>query len=110
MTTINDRTLPEQEAPAAAFAPVPFRAAPSIFHERWWLDIATQGNWKLAVVEHNTEVIGEMPYAMQRRGLWHVSRLPPLTRTLGPVIKPVTGSAARQLHYRLDVTGRLIEQ
>ena len=110
MTTTNDRTLPDLEASAAAVAPVPVRAAPSIFHERWWLDIATQGNWKLAVVEHNTEVIGEMPYALQRRGLWHVSRLPPLTRTLGPVIKPVTGSAARQLHHRLDVTGRLIEQ
>ena len=110
MTTINDRTLPDLEAPAAAVAPVPLRAAPSIFHERWWLDIATQDNWKLAVVKHNAEVIGEMPYALQRTGLWRVSHLPPLTRTLGPVIKPVTGSAARQLHHRLDVTGRLIEQ
>ena len=89
---------------------MPVRAAPSIFHERWWLDIATQGNWKLAVVKQNDEVIGEMPYAMQRTRLWRVSHLPPLTRTLGPVIKSVTGSEARQLHHELDVTGKLIEQ
>ena len=110
MTTINDRTLPVLEAPAATVAPVPVRAAPSIFHERWWLDIATQGEWKLAVVKQNDEVIGEMPYAMQRTRLWRVSHLPPLTRTLGPVIKSVTGSEARQLHHELDVTGKLIEQ
>ncbi|WP_233888626.1 GNAT family N-acetyltransferase [Paraburkholderia flagellata] len=110
MTTINDRTLPVFEAPAETVAPVPVRAAPSIFHERWWLDIATQGNWKLAVVKQNDEVIGEMPYAMQRTRLWRVSHLPPLTRTLGPVIKSVTGSEARQLHHELDVTGKLIEQ
>jgi len=110
MTTIYDRTLPDIEAPAAAVAPMPVRAAPSIFHERWWLDIATQDNWKLAVVKLNDEVIGEMPYAMQRTRLWRVSHLPPLTRTLGPVIKSVTGSEARQLHHELDVTGKLIEQ
>ncbi|MEX3940373.1 GNAT family N-acetyltransferase [Paraburkholderia sp. BR10937] len=110
MTTINDRTLPVLEAPAATSTPVPVRAAPSIFHERWWLDIATQGDWKLAVVKQDDEVIGEMPYAMQRTRLWRVSHLPPLTRTLGPVIKSVTGSEARQLHHELDVTGKLIEQ
>ncbi|MEX3981048.1 GNAT family N-acetyltransferase [Paraburkholderia sp. EG287A] len=110
MTTINDRTLPVLEAPAATATPVPVRAAPSIFHERWWLDIATQGDWKLAVVKQDDEVIGEMPYAMQRTRLWRVSHLPPLTRTLGPVIKSVTGSEARQLHHELDVTGKLIEQ
>ncbi|MEM5451577.1 MULTISPECIES: GNAT family N-acetyltransferase [Paraburkholderia] len=110
MTTINDRTLPVFEAPAATVTPVPVRAAPSIFHERWWLDIATQGDWKLAVVKQDDEVIGEMPYAMQRTRLWRVSHLPPLTRTLGPVIKSVTGSEARQLHHELDVTGQLIEQ
>ncbi|MEX3966625.1 GNAT family N-acetyltransferase [Paraburkholderia sp. EG286B] len=110
MTTINDRTLPVLEAPAETATPVPVRAAPSIFHERWWLDIATQGDWKLAVVKQDDEVIGEMPYAMQRTRLWRVSHLPPLTRTLGPVIKSVTGSEARQLHHELEVTGKLIEQ
>jgi hypothetical protein len=110
MTTINDRTLPVFERLAATLAPKPARTAHSIFHERWWLDIATQGNWKLAVVKQNDEIVGEMPYAMSRTRLWRVSHLPPLTRTLGPVIEPVTGSASRQLHHRLDVTALLIDQ
>lgn len=110
MTTMNDRTVPVFEPPAVTVAPPPARTAHSIFHERWWLDIATQGNWQLAVVRQNDEIIGEMPYAMQRTRFWRVSHLPPLTRTLGPVIAPVTGSAARQMHHRLDVTARLIDQ
>ncbi|WP_092005890.1 GNAT family N-acetyltransferase [Paraburkholderia lycopersici] len=110
MTTITDRTSPILDAPPATATPVPVRVAPSIFHERWWLDIATQGDWKLAVVNQNDEVIGEMPYAMQRTRLWRVSHLPPLTRTLGPAIKSVTGSEAHQLHHELDVTGKLIDQ
>lgn len=110
MTTINDRTLPVVERPAGTFAPVPARAAHSIFHERWWLDIATQGDWKLAAVRQNDEIVGEMPYAIWRTRLWRISHLPPLTRTLGPVIQPVTGSEARQRHHTLDVTAQLIDQ
>ncbi|WP_321902536.1 GNAT family N-acetyltransferase [Paraburkholderia tropica] len=87
-----------------------FARAHSIFHERWWLDIATQGNWALATVKQDDAVLGEMPYALIRRRVWRISHLPPLTRTLGPVIAPVTGSAARQRRHQLDVTARLIEQ
>ncbi|WP_245643682.1 GNAT family N-acetyltransferase [Paraburkholderia oxyphila] len=110
MTTVSDLAMPAIEPPAAAASPRSIRAAHSIFHEPWWLDIATQGSWALAVVKQNREIIGEMPYAVARTHLWRVSHLPPLTRTLGPVIKPVTGSASRQMHHRLDVTSRLIDQ
>jgi len=110
MTTMNDRTLPVFDPPAATVAPASVRTAHSIFHEHWWLDIATQGNWKRAVVKQNDEIIGEMPYTISRTRVWRVSHLPPLTRTLGPVIKPVTGSAARQMHHQLDVTAQLIDQ
>ena len=65
--------------------------AHSIFHEKWWLDIATEGEWKMARVLRGKEVLGEMPYAMARIGMWRVSHLPPLTRTLGPVIMPLGG-------------------
>ncbi len=94
----------------APFSPSSSSTALSIFHEPWWLDIATQGNWKLATVKRNNQVIGEMPYTPTRLSLWRVSHLPPLTRTLGPVIKPVTGSAACQRHHHLDVTAKLIDQ
>src|ERR1700682_4033857 len=54
-------------------------SAYSIFHERWWLDIATSGHWGTATVMHGNQVCGEMPYYLTRKGMWRVSRLPPLT-------------------------------
>jgi hypothetical protein len=82
----------------------------SIFHERWWLDIATGGHWGTATVMHGNQVLGEMPYYIARKGMWRVSRLPPLTRTLGPVIKPLGLDPVRELRHRLHVTSQLVEQ
>ncbi|WP_322058681.1 GNAT family N-acetyltransferase [Paraburkholderia sp. J63] len=110
MTTVHDWAIPPIEPPAAPVSPPPVRSAHSIFHEPWWLDIATEGNWSLAVVKHNGAIVGEMPYAISRTHLWRISHLPPLTRTLGPVINPVTGSASRQMHHRIDITAQLIDQ
>jgi len=90
--------------------------AHSIFHEKWWLDIATEGEWKMARVSRGKEVLGEMPYAVARMGMWRVSHLPPLTRTLGPVIKPLAGNPncspnpSQEQCHRLDITSQLIEQ
>jgi hypothetical protein len=68
-------------------------------------------DWHMAVVKAGDQVIGEMPYTLTRRGLWRVSYLPPLTRTLGPVIKrqPADAGSPEWVH-RLDVTRELIAQ
>src|SRR5882762_5006591 len=55
----------------------------SIFHEPWWLNATMGENWHMAVVKTGDEIVGEMPYTLTRKGLWRVSYLPPLTRTLG---------------------------
>lgn len=85
-------------------------AAPSIFHESWWLDIATGGNWSKARVMHGNQVLGEMPYYIARKGLWRVCTLPPLTRALGPAIAPMGLGPAHELRHRLHVTSQLVEQ
>jgi hypothetical protein len=83
----------------------------SVFHQPWWLDAATGGNWQLAVVKNGDEVIGEMPYMLEKKGIWHVSTLPPLTRTLGPVIKPKrTGAGEPEWCHRMHVTSELTAQ
>jgi hypothetical protein len=87
------------------------RTERSIFHEPWWLSATMGDDWDMAVVKTGDDVIAELPYALSRKGLWRVSYLPPLTRTLGPVIKPKpdrgTGS---DWSYRLQVTRELIAQ
>jgi Acetyltransferase (GNAT) domain len=118
MATEND-LKPNQERAENYPAALPPTASPpgpgtstaySIFHERWWLDIATGGHWETAIVMHGNQVLGEMPYYLARKGIWRVSRLPPLTRTLGPVIKPVGTDPVHEFRHRMHVTSRLIEQ
>ncbi|MFP3565411.1 GNAT family N-acetyltransferase [Paraburkholderia sp. SIMBA_030] len=82
----------------------------SIFHEPWWLDVATGGHWGKASVVHGNQLLGEMPYYVAHKGIWRVSRLPPLTRTLGPVIKPMGLEPAHEFRHRLHVTSQIIEQ
>ena len=90
--------------------PVGESGAYSIFHEPWWLDIATDGHWSMAKVERGNELLGQLPYYSTRMGGWRISRLPPLTRTLGPIIKPMGLDCARERHHRQIVTSELIEQ
>lgn len=84
----------------------------SIFHEPWWLDATTDNNWQAAIVKTDNETIAEMPYSVTKKSrLWRVSYLPPLTRTLGPVIQrqPADAGGPEWVH-RLDVTRKLIAQ
>ncbi|MEX3955029.1 GNAT family N-acetyltransferase [Trinickia sp. EG282A] len=104
------RIMAALSAPSAYSPAVDRLAPPSIFHEPWWLDLATGGRWAMARVMHGNQVLGEMPYYLARRGVWRVSPLPPLTRTLGPVIRPMGLDAAHELRHRLRVTSQLIEQ
>jgi hypothetical protein len=59
---------------------------------------------------HGNQLLGEMPYYIARKGIWRVSRLPPLTRTLGPIIKPMALDPAHEQRHRLHVTSQIIEQ
>jgi hypothetical protein len=97
---------PHKEA-TPAIVPLP---AQSVFHEAWWLDLATDGNWRAATVRRGNEIVGEMPYSLGRKGLWRTSHMPPLTRTLGPALKPFAGDPAHAVLDRIDITTRLIEQ
>jgi hypothetical protein len=98
-------------APQARGELAPGLSERSIFHEPWWLDAATNGAWQLAEVKHGNIVIGEMPYTLMKKGLWHISTLPPLTRTLGPVIKPHQSVGGdREWTQRLGIARDLIAQ
>jgi hypothetical protein len=118
MTTVRDPTLPVERvmrgAAVVQSGAVPARTvddvAYSIFHEPWWLDIATGGDWSVAQVVRGKEVVGELPYYSTRMGMWRVSHLPPLTRTLGPVIKPAGLDASHEQHHRLSIASELIGQ
>ena len=68
-------------------APEPTRGdplCPTIFHEPWWLEIATGGAFAVTEVREDGRVVGRMPYVVVRRlGLAKVV-MPTLTHFLGP--------------------------
>jgi hypothetical protein len=82
----------------------------SVFHETWWLDIAAEGHWSSARVLHGNQLLGDMPYYIAHKGIWHVSPLPPLTRSLGPAIRPLGLDPAHEFRHRLHVVSQLIAQ
>lgn len=53
----------------------------SIFHEDWWLDTVAPGSWAQVETER-----GYLRYAHRSKMMFRESQMPPLTRTLGPVI------------------------
>ena len=56
--------------------------SPTIFHEDWWLDIATGGKASVAEVTSNGKVVGRLPYFLERRNGFTICRMPTLTRFL----------------------------
>ncbi|MGF6769059.1 hypothetical protein P3T18_001529 [Paraburkholderia sp. GAS199] len=82
----------------------------SVFHEPWWLDITAGGSWDSAIVKDGDEVVAEMPYMLHRKGPWLLSTQPPLTRTLGPIIKPPKVQSEQDWRYQIQLTAELISK
>jgi hypothetical protein len=54
----------------------------TIFHENWWLDVVAPGRWGEVKAEN-----GYLRYAYSSRMMFRAIKMPPLTRTLGPVLQ-----------------------
>lgn len=56
----------------------------TVFHEPWWLDAVSPGQWNEATVMSNGEVVARLPYVIKRvMGITGIG-MPPLTHVLGP--------------------------
>jgi hypothetical protein len=72
----------------------------TVFHEPWWLDAVTQGDWHEATVTSGGTVVARLPYVIKRvMGVTGIT-MPPLTHTLGPQL-PLIG-AERSPHLLED--------
>ncbi|HEY1930400.1 MAG TPA: hypothetical protein VGG99_00155 [Acetobacteraceae bacterium] len=94
------------QEPASVSAP-DLQKAFSIFHEPWWLDIATHGRWAEATMTEGAAVVGRLPYAGAKFGM-PVSALPELIPTLGSAIAPVGEPGEPSLSRRLEIADALI--
>ncbi len=80
--------------------------APTIFHEQWWLDIATGGRYDVVEVENNGKRVGWLPYFMQNKFGLKFSIPPQMTHFLGPAVEGADEDA--QAYNRACITRELI--
>lgn len=104
---------PAAAAPAAA-APMARAIAdkliPTIFHEAWWLDIVTGGNYSVVEVTDRGQVVGRWYSFLRNRGGLKYSIMPPMTHFLGPVLIDDGGSAMTRFLRRAKITHELIHK
>ena len=97
-------------------ADAPSRAADScsgrktIYHEPWWLDIATSRTWDIVSVEESRRCVGWMPYVLTKRSGFVENVMPLATSFLGPVLEDHRGSAVAKIRRQLALTAELISK
>jgi hypothetical protein len=86
------------------------RLIPTIFHEDWWLEAATGGEYDVVEVRANDRMVGRLPYFVQKRAGLRRVVMPTLTHFLGPAVDEGAGNAITRALKRRDITKELISQ
>lgn len=101
-------SVPPREPASPANVGLSSAIIPTIFHEEWWLDAATNGNFSIVEVMSGGRTVGRLPFTVTNRfglqGIW----TPPLTHFLGPGVDAGEGSMKSSFLRRLDITRELI--
>lgn len=83
---------------------------PTIFHEAWWLEIASSGLWAEAEMRVDGAVVGRLPYMRTRRSRLDVCGMPPFVHFLGPALIEGKGGAAARMRRAAEITRGLIDK
>jgi hypothetical protein len=63
--------------------------SPTIFHEPWWLTLASGGAYQEVTTDLGGQLAGRLPFIMRRRmKCFTTIHIPALTHCLGPAISP----------------------
>ena len=84
-----------------------------VFCSPWWLDVtAGSGNWGVAEVKQNGQIVASMPWMLTKRFGLNVITQPGLTQSLGPWIAdpPPSTKYAKRLAREKDLSEALIDQ
>lgn len=82
----------------------------SLFHEPWWLSAVTGNQYEEVTVKHGSRVVGRFPFAVARRGPFHLLQMPAFTHLLGPAVDVGVGKPQSLLTKRLSIVRDLIDQ
>jgi lipid II:glycine glycyltransferase (peptidoglycan interpeptide bridge formation enzyme) len=82
----------------------------TVFHQPWWLDAVSGGNWNEATVTSGGAVIARLPYVKKRiLGVPGIG-MPPLTYVLGPQLPVFRGDMEGRFSKRRALLTELIAQ
>ncbi len=85
--------------------------APTVFHQSWWLNAVTGGDYAEAVVTQGGRRVGCFPYVISRiLAGQKLCGMPLLTHFLGPAIDEGRGAACNRVLRRAQITRELLAQ
>jgi len=84
--------------------------APTIFHERWWLNAVAGASLGEATVEKDGEVVGWLPFDSRKAGPFTILGMPPFTHLLGPVAIDGRGGAQNRFIREKKIISDLVAQ
>lgn len=84
---------------------------PTLFHEKWWLDIFTEGHYDHAEVSKGGKIVGRLLYfnGSKKYGM-SASRAPHMIHFLGPAVDEGDGTIEKRAVERHQITSQLIKQ
>ena len=80
-----------------------------IFHQPWWLEVATHGGFDYSVAWRGEEVAAVLPYRIKRKFGHTLSKMPEATPYLGPWFRPSTAKLANRLSEEKDLINELVK-
>lgn len=88
------------------------RLTPTIFHEPWWMEIASDGVYQEATVSADGAVVARLPYKIWKKALGvTVIGMPMMTHVLGPAIDETGGgNPLRRQVKSIGITSQLLAQ
>lgn len=83
-----------------------------IFSKDWWLDaVCTEGDWEVALIENNGEIIASLPYYIKSKFGIKAITMPKLTQTAGIRIKyPREQKTESRLAYEKEIINKLVDK
>lgn len=83
---------------------------PCIFHQEWWLEAISPGQWGVCKVIKGNEQFASMPYIISKKYGLTLLNMPPLTQHLGPWTKLNNGKYSTKLSQEKELFNELLNQ
>ena len=110
MKHITDPQLLTRPKKVALPHPVKDPLVPTIFHEPWWLEAASGGQYEEVTVNSGGRTMGRLPFVRRKSLGFTICEPPELTHFLGPAVDEGNGGTVSRNLRRGEITRELIEK